>query len=98
MISSMPSGHTEDGIMVNLEITRNENGKTQLTGVEIIPTWVYKKGQDNPTYYVIPVNKADEVESMTGIGGITGSCRASSARTHEIIDSGMKKVKKEFGF
>ena len=98
MISSMPSGHTEDGIMVNLEITRNENGKTQLTGVEIIPTWVYKKGQDNPTYYVIPVNKADEVESMTGIGGITGSCRASSARTHDIIDSGMKKVKKEFGF
>ncbi|MDO4393480.1 MAG: CapA family protein [Bacillota bacterium] len=98
MITSMPTGHTEDGIMVNLEISRDASGEVKLTNVETVPTWVYKKKGANAVYYVIPLNDVDNIENVTGISGIKESCKASNKRTHEIIDSGMKKVKQEYGF
>ncbi len=95
MISSMPSGHTEDGIMVSLKLTGKPLGAVKLTGVEVTPTWVYKKGQQEPTYYVIPLNDLDNVEKTTGLD-ISGDCKASYSRTDKIISKGLKKVKEAY--
>ena len=97
MISSMPSGHTEDGIMVNLQLTGKPLGKVSLTGVEVIPTWVYKKGKQEPTYYVIPIDDPDNVNKATGLD-VKGDCKASYDRTQKIIGDGMKEVKEAYGF
>lgn len=98
MISSMPTGHTEDGIMVSLELTGRPLGAVKLTGVDITPTWVYKKGQQEPVYYVIPVDQPENAEKATGLKGIAADCKASAGRTHKIIDDGLKKVKDAYGF
>lgn len=98
LISSLPTGNTEDGIMVNLQITRDKHGSVSLTGLDIIPTWVYKSGSSNAKYYVIPLNDLNNIEKKTGISGIASDCNASSKRTHKIVDSGLKKVKEAYGF
>ena len=97
MISSMPTGHTEDGIMVSLQLTGSSLGNVDVTGIEITPTWVYKKGQQEPTYYVIPLDDVDNVEKVTGLSGIKADCQASYERTEKIIGDGVKKVKAAYG-
>ena len=97
MISSMPTGHTEDGIMVSLQLTGSSLGKVDVTGIEITPTWVYKKGQQEPTYYVIPLDDVDNVEKVTGLSGIKADCQASYERTEKIIGDGIKKAKAAYG-
>lgn len=98
LISSLPTGNTEDGIMVSLQITRDKKGNVDLTGVNITPTWVYKSSGSNSKYYIIPLNNLNNIEKTTGISGIASDCKASSKRTHKIIDSGLKKVKEAYGF
>lgn len=97
MISSMPSGHTEDGLMFGFTLTRGTDGLVSITDIQAEPTWVYKSGnQQNPTYYVFA---ADDLETAktADIDGLEKSLKASSERTHKIIDEGYKKAKAAYG-
>lgn len=43
-----------DGIMVNINIKKNDEGKVNIESYKYIPTWVYKfKNEDNETQYLI---------------------------------------------
>ena len=94
---SLSSGHTEDGLIVNLQITKNKKGKVSLSGVEYIPTWVYK-GSSGPTYYVLPLNDIENLENTTGLSGVASSAQKSADRTYGIIGEGIEKVKSAYGF
>ncbi|MFQ8602604.1 MAG: CapA family protein [Anaerovoracaceae bacterium] len=94
---NLSTGHTEDGLVVNLEITKKEDGEVSLTGAEYIPTWVYKNSA-GPTYYIIPLDNLDTVEADTGISGLKSKGQASYDRTYDIIGSGIQKVKDSYGF
>lgn len=71
----MSDGHTEDGLIVGLEITRDEKGHVSLTHVEYIPTWV-ERGSDG-VHRIIPADDS----------GATGEVKASRDRTLKIVDS-----------
>ncbi|MBQ0078356.1 MAG: CapA family protein [Eubacterium sp.] len=97
MISSFPTGHTEDGLMIGFTLTRGTDGLVSITDIQAEPTWVYKSGnQQNPTYYVLPADDTEVLKS-TGIDGVEKSAKASSERTHKIIDEGYKKAKAAYG-
>ena len=50
--------------MVELILEKSDDGQVSLTGMEFIPTWVYKSGRsDNPNYYILPLNDADKDKS-----------------------------------
>lgn len=93
----LSTGHTEDGLIVNLEITKAVDEKVTLSGVEYIPTWVYKNGS-GPTYDIIPIDDMENIEEETGISGIADDVRSSSERTYKIIGEGMEKVNEVYGF
>lgn len=94
---SLSSGHTEDGLIIGLEITRNSDGETYLTGVEYIPTWVYRSSL-GPAYYILPAGESDSLESETGLTGVAGEAAQSYERTYGIIGEGVERVKEAYGF
>ncbi|MDO4545329.1 MAG: CapA family protein [Bacillota bacterium] len=94
---SLSTGHTEDGLIVSLEITKDKKGDVSLTGAECVPTWVYKSNS-GPTYYVLPLNDMGNLESVTGLSGINSQVQSSYDRTNAIIGEGMEKVKAAYGF
>lgn len=93
-ISSRPNGHTEDGLILNLTISR-VNGQVSITGLEAIPTYVYKSSQ--PKYYVIPIYQVEGIEEQTGLKGIRASVQASYERTMKILGNGVEDAKRELG-
>lgn len=94
---NLSTGHTEDGLIVNLQITKDEKGEVSLTGAEYIPTWVHKNSK-GPTYYIIPLDNLQALEEITGIKGIEEKGQASSDRTYSIIGEGIEKVRAAYGF
>ena len=99
-IQSAPNGHTEDGIMVQLEIDRDEEGNVALKDIQFIPTWTYRtvgvSDDSNPEYYIFPLNdpegivaKAQETSNMD----IESQVNDSLSRTNEIIGTGVEKIK-----
>lgn len=96
-IMRLSTGNTEDGLVVNLEISKDTSGRVSLTGAEYIPTWVYKTAS-GPKYYIIPLNDAQNIEKTTGIKGIKGNAKASYDRTYDIIGPGIEKVRASYGF
>ena len=93
----LKTGNTEDGLFIDLEITRNKKGDVSLTGVKYIPTWVYKNAS-GPTYSIVPVDDPSTVEEKTGIKGIQAQAQASYDRTYKIIGDGVNKVSEAYGF
>ena len=41
-MDEMPTGHTEDGVMVTLSLHQNTNGTVDISGIDLLPTWVYR--------------------------------------------------------
>lgn len=99
-IQSAPEGHTEDGLMVELSLSKDEQGQVTLNNVTFIPTWTYRTvGVDdlaNPEYFVFPLNDVENVISKarehSGLD-ISEYVQQSLARTNAIIGTGTEKVK-----
>lgn len=95
-LMSLSTGHTEDGLIMKLEITKNKKGKVSITGADYVPTWVYKTTAG--LYYILPLNDIENLESTTGLSGIASQAQASYDRTYATISEGMQKAADAFGF
>ena len=93
---NLNTGHTEDGLVIYLDIKKDEE-RTYLSGVDYVPTWVYKN-QAGPVYYILPADNAADIETYTGIGGIRQSVEDSYERTWSIIEEGASNVREAYGF
>lgn len=93
---NLNTGHTEDGLVIYLDIKKDEE-RTYLSGVDYVPTWVYKN-QAGPVYYILPADNAEDIETYTSIGGIRQSVEDSYERTWSIIEEGASKVREAYGF
>ncbi len=93
-ISSRPNGHTEDGLFLNLRISRID-GVVSITDVEAVPTYVYKSAI--PEFYVIPIYQVEGIEEQTGLNGIHTAIQASYDRTMNILGSSIEDAKWELG-
>lgn len=59
--------YTEDGLMVDIDITKN-NGKAFISKVTCIPTWVNKYKKENKiTYEIIPITNMENFEYLDNI-------------------------------
>ncbi len=96
-IDQLPTGHTEDGLMVNLVLQKNDDDTVSLAKVDFIPTWVYRTpgadDADNPEFYILPLHNKNQILKETSSLNIEKSINESLARTKAIIEAGEKKVK-----
>jgi poly-gamma-glutamate synthesis protein (capsule biosynthesis protein) len=96
-MDSCPTGHTEDGIMVRLELEKTEGTPVTLKNVEFIPTWVYRTpgepGTGNPEYYIMPLNNPEQIIKEASHLNIATDVQESLERTNAIIGNGVTKVK-----
>lgn len=84
-------GHTEDGVMLELTIQRDSEGRISITKADFTPTWVaYFTGND-AEYYILPVNEPENLPATTGLD-VTSDARESLERTNAIIGAGVQKV------
>lgn len=104
MDETMPSGHTEDGVLVTMKLHKDADDIVTLTDVDLLPTWchrvdVYNGSEDDidnlerAYYYILPLDDIDNLESLTGIAGIKSDAQASYNRTMEILGPGLNKAK-----
>lgn len=91
IMDSCPGGYTEDGLMVNLALSKTKNGDIILSEAEFIPTWVYRENLDatSRAYYIIPIDASEEIVEKYDI---ETSLKESEDRTNSIIGEGVKKV------
>lgn len=93
LMNAMPKGHTEDGLMVNLTIERNEENVVSLTDVTFIPIWVYRsEGDPDFEYYLLPLDDTKEIAKQTKKLDIQEEIEASYNRTNAIIGEGVEKI------
>lgn len=93
-----PTGHTEDGLMVELVLEKNEDNSVSLADVKFIPTWVYRTpgvGEDgNPEFFILPLDHSIDSLEKLSLPNLETDIKESLSRTNEIIGSGIEKVKK----
>lgn len=94
LISDMPEGHTEDGVMVTLTLHRDKNNQVTLKDVSLLPTWVYLDYADmGNLYYILPLDDVDNLEAKTGLSGVREEAAASYKRTMDELGPGLEKVR-----
>ena len=91
-MDSMPSGHTEDGLMSRLTIEKNHKGEVTLIAADNIPTWVYRTPNSvNPEYFIFSLEDESVVE-QAGDLNIGADYTESLNRTNTIIKEGDDKI------
>ena len=99
MVTTKPTGHTEDGLMVNLILEKSDDGIVSLENVDFIPTWVYRtpnvEDTANPEFFIIPLDKPETLIKNVTLPELSVDIQESLARTNEIISEGVKKIQNE---
>lgn len=95
-MDSMPTGHTEDGLMVNMILQKNNDNCVSLIQVDFIPTWVYRtpnvSGTENPEYFIMPLKNPNQIIKKAGALDIATDVQESLDRTNAIIGNGVQKI------
>lgn len=93
LMDSLPTGHTEDGLMVELTLEQTDDSPVSLTAVKFIPTWVYKNiVNGNAEYYIFPTETSEQNNEIITTLNISEQLSASQQRTDEIISDGAQRI------
>ena len=96
MVTTKPTGHTEDGLLVKLVLEKSDDGIVSLTEVDFIPTWVYRTPNEpddgNPEFYIMPLDNPDKLIKEVELPELSKDVAESLQRTNEIIGAGVEKV------
>ena len=95
-MDSCPTGHTEDGLMVNLILEKATDGTVSLVKADFIPTWVYRSpgvpDEGNPEYFIMPLNNPEQLIKEAATLNIASDVQTSLDRTNAIIGVGVTKI------
>ena len=93
-MDSMPTGHTEDGLMVKLTLEKVDDGPVVLKTADFIPTWVYHtRINGGSEYYILPLNNPEQIkESTLSLDKAAAGIDESLNRTNAIIGAGVEKI------
>ena len=97
MTNEMPTGHTEDGVMVTLFLHQDTAGNVTIKDVDVLPTWVYRFQENGSKYYILPLDDVDGLAEKTGITDLGDDAKNSYERTMEELGDGLAKAKAAFG-
>lgn len=93
MQNEMPTGETEDSLLITLSLSSRESGQVTLTDIVFTPLWVYRyESSLGPGFYIMPAGDPEGIASQSGFS-IAEEVKASSDRTDAIIGDGVKKVR-----
>lgn len=96
MVTTKPTGHTEDGLMVNLVLEKADDGTVSLVKADFIPTWVYRTPNEpdegNPEFYIMPLNNPEKLLQEVDLPELAKDVEESLQRTNEIIGAGVEKI------
>ncbi|MBR7070607.1 MAG: CapA family protein [Clostridia bacterium] len=94
-----PNGHTEDGVLFSYTFDRYSDGKTVLSAVDAIPTWVDKyRGGSGWQYKIIPLESPNDGSQKYGLSGSSAQKAAESyARTKGLLAEGLTECQTALG-
>ena len=93
---ALDSGHTEDGLLFSFTFVKYSNGEVHVEFVDLMPTWILVKGnENNKTYHILPLDV--EVEDWNSVYSMNGDQAASAnkslERTNGVIFQNLNAVK-----
>lgn len=96
LMTEMPTGHTEDGVLLTLSLHQSTDGTVAISDVDLLPTWVYRFSDNGSKYYILPLDNVEGIEELTGIAGIQAEAQASYDRTMAELGPGLEKARAAF--
>lgn len=99
LISSCPTGHTEDGLIFTYTLEKYSDGTVTLLKVDAIPTWVNKyQGNNGSQYTIYPIESADFGSTNYQFTGANlTDTKESFERTKNIISEGLTSCQNHLG-
>lgn len=96
-LSSRNAQYTEDGMIFGLQFEKWNDGRTQISDVHVIPTWVNRKysGGKN-VYHIIPLDAALPAWSEFGVSALS-DLTESYERTMGLVADGLNTARQELG-
>lgn len=95
-LMDMKTGHTEDGVLFNVTLTKYSNGTVQPTKVDILPTWVSRYfDKNNKIYQIIPLDKNinwDHNFNLDLVPNGLNCANKSYERTTKLLLPGLHKI------
>ena len=93
---ALETGHSEDGVMFSFTFVKYSNGEVHVEQVELMPTWVLIRGNDdNKTYHIIPLDV--EIEDWNTVYSMDGNQAADAVksleRTNGVLYHALAEVK-----
>lgn len=92
-ISSAPKGHTEDGMIFEVEFEKWSDGSVNVSAIDILPTWVnmdYKNGKK--TYSIIPLDTEAESLEIYDVDNVK-YLHSSYERTIAVVGEGLNSCR-----
>lgn len=96
-LSSRNAQYTEDGMIFGILFEKWNDGRSQISDVHIIPTWVNRKysGGKN-VYHIIPLDATLPTWSEFGVGAVS-DLTESYERTMKVVGDGLNACRTELG-
>lgn len=96
VLTSQPSGHTEDGVWFTMTFCKYSDGTVYLEDVDLIPCWVDLRTSAGRYYYILPLDGSTQDSwqqtldlTDTGLNAATRSYN----RTMAIVGAGLEESK-----
>ena len=83
--------------MVTLSLHQNTNGTVDISGIDLLPTWVYRFQNNGSKYYILPLDDVDALPEKTGITDLGDQPADSYERTMDVLGEGLEKARTAFG-
>ncbi len=97
IMDSCPSGHTEDGLMLQFTVRKTKTGVV-LDDLDLIPTWVNKyPGGSGYQYTIYPIENTKMINSYGFSSVNLGKAKRSYSRTKKILQESLTEIQKAIG-
>lgn len=96
-ISRSPNGHTEDGMIFELEFEKWSDGTVDISSVDILPTWVNLDVKDGKNVYsIIPLDTSVKSWDVFDVSDAS-DIYESYERTMSVVGDGLNECREALG-
>ncbi len=92
ILTSHPSGHTEDGVWFTMTFSKYSDGTVYLEDVDLIPCWVDLRTTNGRKYFILPLDgsRMDQWQELLELSDVgLGAAKRSYERTMAIVGTGL---------
>jgi hypothetical protein len=98
----LKTGHTEDGLILEMTFSKYSDGTVMFESVDAIPTWVHLYSQGGKKVHsIVPLQgNLDSQKEKLGLDKTSdglSQAKASMARTNALVSEGEEKCNKYLG-